>query len=80
MDIDIINKIYVTNVNKLLQFQLNFTRLGWFQNTFYINQKVECFKSFILTQKLCINFCSVKGKTNKFAYVQYTVQCTIWDY
>lgn len=68
MDIELIDYTYVTNISKLLTYNLTSTILGCFQNTFYPDQQVECFKSFILTQQLCINFCSLNGTSNSLLY------------
>lgn len=69
MDIEIIDETYVTNISGLLNLQTNSTQLGCFQNIFEIDQQIDCFKSFLLTQSLCINFCSVRGIIYLFFFV-----------
>ena len=61
MDIQIIDNSYIISINQMLKLYANSTHVGCFQNAFYNNQQVECFKSYILTQALCINFCYLRG-------------------
>ena len=68
MDINIIANSYITSISTLLKLQTNSTHLGCFQNVFNTDQQVDCFKSFILTQVLCTNFCNLRGKVIDISY------------
>lgn len=63
LNMDIIDNSYITSIETILKLNSNSTYLGCYQNLFNINEQIDCFKSFILTPVLCINYCRLTGTT-----------------
>ena len=59
---------YLTSIRIILKKYTNSTNLGCFQHIYNNSQQVDCFKSYILTSLLCVNFCSLRGETSSFLF------------
>lgn len=79
MNFEILDNSYITSIDKILKYKINSTHLGCFQKVFFSQEQVECFKSYILTQALCINFCSLMGvKFLSYLRIFYSLINTVY--
>ena len=64
MNLSIIAGSYIASIDYIIHKTINASFLGCYLNSFDNTFKVDCFKSYALTQLLCINFCSLRGMCN----------------
>ena len=61
MNLSIVAGSYIASIDYIIHKTINASFLGCYLNSFDNTFKVDCFKSYSLTQLLCINFCSLRG-------------------
>lgn len=61
LEIEVFHDSYFVSIYFLTSACFNATSIGCFNNGFVIGQEIDCFKSVLLTQSICINFCAVRG-------------------